>query len=85
MIAYLAEADPLACQRLVDRIRRAREQLAEFPNSGPPGGVPGTRRVVVGAYVLTIRVRKGETEILAFRHAKQGDAYAPRETAEEEG
>ena len=57
-VANLAERSAPAARRLLERIKDAR-QLATFPRSGRPGLVPGTRRLVLGRYVLTYR-RRGQ-------------------------
>lgn len=76
-IAYLAERSPAAAERLVERIRQARQSLSDHPRIGQPGHIPGTRRLVIGDHVLTVRVVGADVEIAAIRHARQRDAYAP--------
>ena len=71
---YLAERDPVAARRFVARMRDAQALLAQFPSAGSPGLVPGTRCLVVGAYVLTYRRRRDIVEIAAIRHGRQHDA-----------
>lgn len=83
-IAYIAERNPAAAEKIAARMRRARQTLAEYPKSGPAGLIPGTRRIIVKPYVLTIRQRGGVMEIAAIRHAKQSDAYAPTHVPEED-
>jgi plasmid stabilization system protein ParE len=78
-IADLAERSPAAATRLVARLRAARQTLADHPGIGTAGLIPGTRRLIVGASVLTLRARGGDVEIAAIRHARQGDAHAPAE------
>jgi len=73
--AYLAERSVPAARRFLDRIRNARRQLAEFPRSGRPGVVPGTRRLVVAAYILTYRERGTDLEIIDIRHGRQADPH----------
>jgi plasmid stabilization system protein ParE len=74
-IAYLAERSAPAARRLLERIKDARRQLAAFPQSGRPGLVPGTRRFVLGRYVLTYR-RRGtdDLEIIDIRQGRQAEA-----------
>ena len=74
IIAYLAEHSERATQRFQELLARAERQLAQFPNSGAPGGVPGTRRLIVGAYVVSYRRRGEHVEIFAVRHARRRDA-----------
>jgi plasmid stabilization system protein ParE len=53
--------------------------LAEHPNIGPVGLIPGTRLVFVPPYVLTVRLRGDVIDIAGRRHAKQEDARAPKQ------
>jgi plasmid stabilization system protein ParE len=77
-IEYIADRNPAAAQKIAARIRDARKNLGAFPKIGPAGLIPGTRRLVVAPYVLTVRERDGVIEIVAIRHTRQSDAYAPR-------
>ena len=70
-IAYLAERNPAAAAKLSEKMRFARQTLAEYPNVGPSGRSPGARRLVVGPYILTVRRHRGETEIIHIRHGRQ--------------
>jgi|SRR5579859_244640 len=76
-ISYIADRNPAAARGIADRLRAARDILADYPMIGPEGWIPGTRRVVAGPYILTIRIRGNAVEIAAIRHARQRDAYAP--------
>jgi plasmid stabilization system protein ParE len=76
-IAYVADRNPAAARKIAERIRAAREKLADHPMIGPAGTIPDTRRFVVKPYVFTVRQREGVLEIAAIRNARQGDAYAP--------
>jgi plasmid stabilization system protein ParE len=82
-IACIAGRSPSAAAKLVDKMRKLRERLADFPDMGVRGDIPGTRRMVLKPFALTVRSRGGEVEIAAIRHAKQGDAYVPSELLEE--
>lgn len=82
-IATIAERDPAAARRIAARLRLACQNLADYPNIGPVGSIPGTRRLVVALYVLTVRQRGGAVEIAAIRHARQADAYAPRDALDD--
>jgi plasmid stabilization system protein ParE len=81
-IAYIADRSPAAAEKIVARTKEARRLLADHPKIGPAGLIPGTRRFVVNPYVLTVRERDGVVEIAAIRHAKQSDAYRPKEALE---
>ena len=82
-IAFIAERNPVAAEKIAARFRAARQNLADHPKIGPTGLIPGTRRLVVGPYVLTVRQHGGIVEIAAIRHAKQSDAYAPKEMSQD--
>lgn len=72
--AFLAEHSQPAAQRFSAAIRRAEQQLAEFPNSGVVGLSPGTRRLIAGDYIVSYRRRESGVEIFAVRHARRRDA-----------
>lgn len=76
-LAGLIETNPQAAERLVERFAMFQANLAEFSGMGVRGDIPGTRRVVMKPYILTIRVKSGFIEIVAIRHARQSDARAP--------
>ena len=67
---YIAEDDPAAAGRIVQRIFRAIEPLKKNPAMGRPGRVVGTRELVVGGtpYILPYRVRGEAQEILRVFH-----------------
>lgn len=72
--AYLAEYNPAAARRFLAALERARRQLAQFPDSGAPGVALGTRRLVVGNYIVSYRRCGEDVEIFAVRHARRRDA-----------
>ena len=72
--AYLAEYSLPAAERFREALQRAEQQLVQFPNSGPPGLRPGTRRLIVGDYIVSYRRRAEHVEIFAVRHARRRDA-----------
>ena len=79
---YLVDYSPAAAQRFRDAMRDAVLRLSRYPYSGPPGLIPDSRRLVVGDYVISyrVRVRHGDpirVEIFAVRHGRQGDAREP--------
>ena len=83
-IRCLASRSPAAAKRLAMRVRDARILLTEHPKSTQAGQIQGTRRFVIPPYILTVRRKDGITEIIAIRHAQQGDAYAPEELLDDE-
>ena len=76
---YLDQRRPEAAHDFLAAIERAQRQLSEYPMSGPPGLIPDTRRLVVGPYILSYRVRRGVVEVFAVRHGRRRDARAPVE------
>lgn len=72
--AYLAEHSPASAERFRELLERAEQQLEQFPNSGAPGIRPGTRRLVVGSYIVSYRRRGNGVEIFAVRDARRRNA-----------
>ncbi|GGE23633.1 hypothetical protein GCM10011390_48820 [Aureimonas endophytica] len=73
---YLRRRNPSAAHRFLESIRLARTNLAEFPLIGATACdslVPGSRRLVVGPYVLTYDVRAETVEVAAIRHGRMQD------------
>jgi toxin ParE1/3/4 len=68
---YIAEDNPAAADRLVQRIMRSVNLLSKNPAMGRPGRVSGTRELVVGdtPYIFPYRVRANAVEILRVFHA----------------
>jgi addiction module RelE/StbE family toxin len=74
IVAYLAERSPVAARRFLDQLAQAQERLSAFPNSGTSGLVSAARRLVIGDYIVSYRVRREDVQIFAVRHAKRRDA-----------
>jgi toxin ParE1/3/4 len=68
--AYIAQDNPEAAIRMVLKIIRSVEQLADSPGLGRPGRIPGTRELVVSGtpFLVPYRVRGEFIEILAVLH-----------------
>jgi toxin ParE1/3/4 len=68
---YIAEDNPAAAGRVVQKIFRAVDLLKENPAIGRAGRVAGTRELVVAEtpYILPYRVRGDAVEILRVFHA----------------
>lgn len=71
--AYIAQESPDSAARVAARILAGVEQLAQYPNIGRPGRVPGTREMVIARtpYILPYRVRRNRIEIIAVFHGRQ--------------
>jgi plasmid stabilization system protein ParE len=74
IIGYLQGYSERAALRFDEALKRAERQLANFPNSGAPGVRPGTRRLIIGNYILSYRRRGEDVEIFAVRHSRRSDA-----------
>ncbi len=70
---YLAADDAVAARLVVERVMKAVAQLAEQPDLGRPGRVPGTRELVVldTRYIVPYRVRGAEVQILRMFHTSR--------------
>ena len=58
--AYLAKHSARAAVQFREALERAERQLSAFPDSGVPGIRPGTRHLVVGAYIVSYRRRDAD-------------------------
>ena len=71
LIAYIADRNAAAADRIATAIEHTADRLSDHPLIHRPGRVPGTREAIVHPnYILVYRV--GETiEILAVLHSRQ--------------
>lgn len=69
-LAYIAERNPRAAVDMGDAILAAVARLADYPGSGRPGRVQGTRELVVTGtpYVVVYRVEPSAVTILRVLH-----------------
>jgi toxin ParE1/3/4 len=69
----IAEDNPAAAIRIIERIRAAVERLGAFPAIGRPGRVAGTRELVVSGtpYIVPYRVRGERVQIITVLHSAQ--------------
>jgi addiction module RelE/StbE family toxin len=72
-VSFIATENPRAAAAVRHRIRSAVLRLAEFPESGRPGQVAGTRELVVPGlpYLVVYRVGKESVEVLRVFHTSQ--------------
>ena len=68
---YIAEDNPAAARRVVQKIFRAVDLLKQNPAMGRAGRVAGTRELIVTdtPYIVPYRVRGDAVEILRVFHA----------------
>ena len=70
---YIAQENPNAAQKIVQRIKNAVSLLSEQPGIGRLGRVPNTRELVVNKtpFILPYRVRDNNIEILRVLHTSR--------------
>jgi toxin ParE1/3/4 len=71
--SYIAVDDPAAARAVVARVLGAVATLAQHPDLGRPGRVPGTRELVVPRthYLVPYRVRGRSVEVLRVFHTSR--------------
>lgn len=71
--AHIAEDNPQAADRLLDRLEEAANRLADNPQIGPARDDirPGLRYLVSGPYLLLYRIRDGGIEIVRVVHGRR--------------
>lgn len=72
-IAWIAERNPAAAQRVAEEVLARIELLEMFPYSGRPGRREGTRELVTvpRSYIVIYKVLDAEVVILRFLHGAQ--------------
>lgn len=67
---YIEVRNPLAADKVEQRLLRAIENLRLFPNAGRLGRKPGTREVVIAdyPYIIRYRVKDAVVQILRIFH-----------------
>ena len=72
--AYIAKNSPQYALRVVDRLTRRSQQIAEFPLSGrvvTEFDVPQIREVLEGSYRIIYYIKPDQVDVLAVIHAAQ--------------
>ncbi|MBI5208585.1 MAG: type II toxin-antitoxin system RelE/ParE family toxin [Elusimicrobia bacterium] len=67
---YIAEENPSAALRVVERIEKAVDALRLHPEIGRPGRVGGTRELVITGtpFIVAYRIKDERLEVLAVIH-----------------
>lgn len=68
---YIAQDSPEYARRLVDRLTRRSQQIAEFPFSGrrvPEYDVNQIREVIEGAFRIIYHIKVDQIDVLAVIH-----------------
>lgn len=70
---YIAQENSKAAADMFVHVKNMVDSLSEFPSSGRPGRVPGTRELVVDRYpfVVPYRVVGDEIQILRVFHSRR--------------
>ena len=70
---YIEEDSPRAAVVVDDRIRAQVTQLLEFPETGRPGRIEGTRELVISQtpYIAAYRITGDTVRILRVLHGAQ--------------
>jgi len=78
--AYIAKNSPPYALRVVDRLTRRSQQIAQFPLSGrevAEFGVPQIRQIVEGSFRIIYYIKADQIDVLAVIHGAQ--QIPPRE------
>lgn len=67
--AYIAQDNPEAAASETEKVVEAVKRLEDYPASGRPGRVPGTRELVISRYIVAYRVKEQVIQILRVLHA----------------
>jgi len=69
--AYIAQDSPEYARRMVDRLTRRSQQIAEFPYSGrkvPEYDVDPIREVIEGFFRIIYHIKSDQIDVLAVIH-----------------
>ena len=72
--AYIARDSPQYALRVVDRLTRRSQQIAEFPLSGrevPEFAVPQVREILEGPFRIIYYLKPDQIDVLAVIHGAQ--------------
>jgi len=70
---YIAQENPTAAAEMFEYVKAKVESLGDFPASGRPGRVPGTRELVIDRYpyLVPYRVAGDELHVLRVFHTRR--------------
>ena len=69
--SYVSQSSPTYAQRLVDRLTRRSQQIAEFPLSGrtvPEFEMAQIREVIEGPFRIIYHIKPDQIDVLALIH-----------------
>jgi len=71
LYAYIAQDSPEYAKRMVDRLTRRSQQIADFPFSGrrvPEYDIDQIREVIEGPYRIICHIKPDQIDVLAVIH-----------------
>jgi plasmid stabilization system protein ParE len=71
LYAYIAQDSPEYAKRMVDRLTRRSQQIADFPFSGrrvPEYDIDQIREVIEGPYRIIYHIKPDQIDLLAVIH-----------------
>ena len=71
---YIAQDSPAYAKRMIDRLTRRSQQIADFPLSGrmvPEYETTQVREVIEGPYRIVYYIKPGQIDVLAVIHGAQ--------------
>jgi toxin ParE1/3/4 len=70
---FISKDNPEAARKMIRRIWVAAQLLAEHPDAGRAGRVPGTRELIIGGtpFILPYRVKDNTLQILRVLHSSR--------------
>ena len=80
--AYIARDSPEYAIRMVDRLTRRSQQIADFPLSGrkvPEFEMDQIREVIEGAYRIIYHIKPDQIDVLAVIHGSQDILHEDRD------
>jgi addiction module RelE/StbE family toxin len=80
--AYIAQDSSEYAKRMVDRLTRRSQQIAEFPLSGrrvPEYDMDQIREVIEGAYRIIYHIKPEQIDVLAVMHAAMNVLHSAEE------
>src|SRR3989337_4141166 len=72
--AYIAQDSPQYAMRMVDRLTRRSQQIADFPLSGrkvPEYEMDQIQEVIEGSYRIIYHIKSNQIDVLAVIHGSQ--------------
>jgi addiction module RelE/StbE family toxin len=71
LYAYIAQDSPEYAKRMVDRLTRRSQQIADFPFSGrrvPEYDIDQIREIIEGPYRIIYHIKPDQIDVLAVIH-----------------